>query len=159
MLLILGNVRQSRNKTNKTIKMLRKLSHVVPSDTIKKLYYGVVLPALGYCDVVWRGCSKTELEVVHSNAAHAVLGAPYRASATLLRHTLGWSAPRTLSNLDAFKRTCKVISLIPHLKQSASFAIAVTCCLHVYYSYFLYFLYCVLHVYMILCVYQCCGNY
>ena len=72
------HVRQLRNKTNKTVKMLRKFSHVVPSDTIKKLYCGVVLPALDYCDVVWRGCSKTELEVVHNNAACAVLGAPYR---------------------------------------------------------------------------------
>ena len=40
-----------------------------------------------------------ELEVVHNNAAHAVLGAPYRASATLLRHTLGRSAPMQ-------RRTC-----------------------------------------------------
>ena len=44
--------------------------------------------------MVWSGCSKTasdELEVVHNNAARAVLGAPYRTSATLLRDRLGWS--------------------------------------------------------------------
>lgn len=53
------HVRQLRNEVNKTVKMLRKLSHVVPSETIKKLYFGVALPALDYCDVVWSGCSKT----------------------------------------------------------------------------------------------------
>ena len=88
------HVRQLRNKTNKTVRMLKRLSYIVPSDTVKKLYCGVVLPVLDYCDVVWSGCSKTasdELEVVHNNAARAVLGAPHRTSATLLRDRLGWS--------------------------------------------------------------------
>ena len=88
------HVRQLRNKTNKTVRMLKRLSHIVPSHTVKKLYCGVVLPVLDYCDVVWSGCSKTasdELEVVHNNAACVVLWAPYRTSATLLRDGLGWS--------------------------------------------------------------------
>ena len=46
-----------RQKTSKTVKMLRRLSHMVPFETIDKLYRGVVLPALDYCDVVWHGCT------------------------------------------------------------------------------------------------------
>ena len=44
---------------------------MVPFETIEKLYRGVVLPALDYCDVVWHGCRKSasnKLEVVHNNA-------------------------------------------------------------------------------------------
>ena len=44
---------------------------MVPFETIDKLYRGVVLPALDYCDVVWHGCMKSasnKLEVVHNNA-------------------------------------------------------------------------------------------
>ena len=40
------HVRQLRNKTNKTVRMLKRLSYIVPSDTVKKLYCGVVLPGL-----------------------------------------------------------------------------------------------------------------
>ena len=68
--------------------MLRRLSHMVPFETIDKLYRGVVLP---YCDVVWHGCASNKLEVVHNNAARTVLGAPYRSSATQLRSQLGWT--------------------------------------------------------------------
>ena len=67
---------------------------MVPFETIDKLYRGVVLPALDYCDVVWHGCTKSasnKLEVVHNNAARTVLWAPYRSSATQLRSQLGWT--------------------------------------------------------------------
>ena len=43
---------QLRQKTSKAVKMLRRLSHMMPLETIDKLYRGVVLPALDYCDVV-----------------------------------------------------------------------------------------------------------
>ena len=54
----------------------------------------IVLPSLDYCDVVWAaaGCMKTaakKLEVVQNNAARAIVGAPYRSSATALRTQLG----------------------------------------------------------------------
>ena len=56
--------------------------------------FNLTQSTIDYCDVVWDGCSKTaqaSLEVVHNNAARAILGAPYRSSATTLRNQLGWS--------------------------------------------------------------------
>ena len=74
---------------------------------VQKFYNGVtvILPTLDYCDV-WDGCTKTasdKLEVVHlNNAARAILGAPYRSSATQLRCQLGWS---TLSHRRNYHTT------------------------------------------------------
>ena len=65
--------------------MLRRLHQFAPPKAIQKLYSSLVLPALDYCDVEWDGCSKmaqASLEVVHNNAARAIMGAPYRSSAT-----------------------------------------------------------------------------
>ena len=84
-----------QKKTNKVVKMLRRLRHTVPSCVIWNLYTTIVLPSLDYCDVVWSGCMKNaakKLEVVQNNAARAVVGAPYRSSATTLRNQLGWQS-------------------------------------------------------------------
>ena len=75
------HVRQLRNKNNKTVRMLKKLSHSVSSDIVKKLYCGVVLPALDYCIVVW----------IVAVQRLPQMRAPSRTSATLLRDRLGWS--------------------------------------------------------------------
>ena len=81
-----------RSKTSQIVKMLRRLHQFVPPKAIQKLYSSLVLPVLDYCDVVWDGCLKTaqaSLEVVHNNAARAIVGAPYRSSATSLRNQFG----------------------------------------------------------------------
>ena len=91
-----------QKKTNKVVKMLRRLRHTVPSCVIQNLYTTIVLPSLDYCDVVWSGCMKNaakKLEVVQNNAARAVVGAPYRSSATTLRNQLGWQSLQTRREL------------------------------------------------------------
>ena len=82
-----------QRKTNRIVKMLRRLRYTVPSCVIRNIYTAIVLPSMDYCDVVWSGCTRTaakKLEVVQNNAARAVLGAPYRSSATALRTQLCW---------------------------------------------------------------------
>ena len=57
-------------------------------------YYCVAL-----IDVVWSGCTETaaaaKLEVVKNNAGRAIVGAPYRSSATTLRNQLSWQSLKT----------------------------------------------------------------
>ena len=54
-------------------------------------YYCVAL-----IDVIWSGCTETaaakKLEVVKNNAGRAIVGAPYRSSATTLRNQLSWQS-------------------------------------------------------------------
>ena len=44
-----------RSKTNRIVKMLRRLHQFVPPKAVQKLYSSLVLSALDYCDVVWDG--------------------------------------------------------------------------------------------------------
>ena len=107
-----------QKKTNKVVKMLRRLRHTVPSCVIQNLYTTIVLPSLDYCDVVWSGCMKNaakKLEVVQNNAARAVVGAPYRSSATTLRNQLGWQSLRKRREVHTATWVCRCLKpgLIP----------------------------------------------
>ena len=87
-----AHVDHLQRKTNRVVTMLRRLRYTVPSCVIQNIYTAIVLPSMDYGDVVWSGCTKTiakKLEVVQNNAARAILGAPYRSSATALRTQLG----------------------------------------------------------------------
>ena len=84
-----AHVDHLQRKTNRVVKMLRRLRYTV---LIQNIYTATVLPSMDNGDVVWSGCTKTiakKLEVVQNNAARAILGAPYRSSATALRTQLG----------------------------------------------------------------------
>ena len=98
-----AHVDHLQRKTNRIVKMLRRLRYTVPSCVIQNIYMAIVLPSMDYCDVVWSGCTKTiakKLEVVQNNAARAILGAPYRSSATVLRTQLGWVTLETRRELN-----------------------------------------------------------
>ena len=85
-----AHVDHLQRKTNRVVKMLRRLRYTVPSCVIQNIYTAIVLPSMDYCDVVWSGCTKTIAKKLQNNGARAILGAPYRSSATALRTQLGW---------------------------------------------------------------------
>ena len=57
-------------------------------------YYCVALIGLLWCGMVWLygDCCCEEVRGSENNAGHAIVGAPYRSSATTLRNQLSWQS-------------------------------------------------------------------
>ena len=57
-----AHIQHISNKISKTIAILRYLKYTFPKHILRTLYLSLVYPYLSYCNIVWGGADKTNIE-------------------------------------------------------------------------------------------------
>ena len=89
----LQHIKEKTSKANRSIRVIRKLRHILPRHSLITIYKSFVRPHLDYCDIIYDQhnnksfCNK--IDRVQDNAALAVTGAIRRTSQTKLYNKLG----------------------------------------------------------------------
>ena len=70
-------------KISKSVMLLYKAKHHLPSNSLLTLYYALIYPYLTYCNLIWASTYLTNLQWIYllqKRAVHAISKADYKAS-------------------------------------------------------------------------------
>ena len=82
-------------KVSRNLRLMRRLSWILPRQALVSFYFAYIVPSLDYCNLVWSSCRKSDqlrLQRLQNYAARIILKLPKMSSASEARNSLHWTS-------------------------------------------------------------------